>query len=76
MLLSEWMNEAPLKPEDLVAVLKSRGHDISKAMVNKVKSGLRRFSPEICREIVSISGGKVSLEELQFQNDFKRASNG
>jgi hypothetical protein len=71
MLLHEWMIDAPMSPEDLATVLSSRGHQVKASMVRKAKSGRRRFSPEICREIVTISGGKVSLEELLFGYELK-----
>ena len=76
MLFGEWMDRQRIRPVDIVAEAKKFGIDTSIDMVYKVRNGRRRFSPEVNRLIVKMSKGKVSWDELNFQEEFRNASGG
>lgn len=76
MLFAEWMDKKGIKPEGVVEEVEKAGFETSIDMVYKVRGSKRRFSPEINRVIVEWSKGKVSWEELNFPEEFQKASNG
>jgi plasmid maintenance system antidote protein VapI len=45
----------------------------SPQMMTEVIKGRKRFSPDMAKKIVDYSGGKISLEELLFPDDFANA---
>jgi DNA-binding transcriptional regulator YdaS (Cro superfamily) len=48
--------------------------DTSQGFVSEVLSGSKRFSPEKCRKIIELSGGKVSWDDL-YPPNHEQASN-
>ena len=74
MLFAEWLDKRGISLEDVVEEVKKHGLEISTDMVYKVRNHRRRFSPEINRVIVDWSKGKVSWRELNFPEEFKKAS--
>lgn len=74
MLMADWMKESGTTPEDIVKAFRKRRLVVTVDMVKRVRDGRRRFSPEKTREVIRISGGAISWDEMFFPKEFRKAS--
>ena len=65
MIFSKWLMVANLTQADAARKL-----DVSESTVSLIVSGDRRPSPELAQRMVNESGGKVSLEEALFPEQY------
>ena len=69
MTLKDWISGQGISQAEF-----ARKMGVSAKMMSDVVSGDRRFSPENARKASALTGGAVTLEELLFPGDFKKAS--
>ena len=65
MIFSKWLEIANVSQAEA-----SRRLDVSESTISLIVSGTRRPSPELAQRMVIDSGGKVSLEEALFPEQF------
>jgi len=69
MTLNDWIVSAGISQAEF-----ARQMGVSAMTVSDVLRGKYRFGPENARKASALTGGAVTLEELLFPDDFKKAS--
>lgn len=73
MGLSDWLTKTRRSPAWLAEQLASRGHDVTLRTIQRWLSGASKpRSTAVMLEIVSITRGKVTIEDIVTQAEIKR----
>ena len=71
MTFQEWVEQSGLSQTEIAEKI-----GVSAAMITSVMLGRKRFGPTNARKVVELSGEKLTLEEVLFPGEPKKASSG